>query len=295
MVQAATATRFTAMRTVRAPAIMAALSLALAACATSQSVVNPADPNAAQATAADIGSLSTVIQQNPSDPVPYNVRGTAYGQVGKTKEAKADFDRAIALKPDFYQAYANRALVERDMGRDDLAFADYQQAIVLNASYEAAYVGRGNMYRLRGQYDFALADFGRAISLDSNDPRAYHNRGLLYQAIGRHDPAIDDFSKAISLAPGNSEPFNARGLSYLAVGDAKAALDDFNVVVMRDMASYIGWTNQGLALEKLGQLDKANAAFVYAASVNPKYQPAVDGARRTASAAPKTTTVSVAR
>jgi hypothetical protein len=64
-----------------------------------------------------------------------------------------------------------------------------------------------------------------------------------------------------------------------------SALDDFNLVVMRDMNSVEGWTNQGLALEKLGKPAMAHDAFAFAASVNPKYQPAVEGVRRTASAA----------
>jgi len=65
-----------------------AVALPLAACQTSPGPVNLADPTAAQANAADIGSLSTVIQQSPEDPLAYNVRGTAYGQAGKPKEAK---------------------------------------------------------------------------------------------------------------------------------------------------------------------------------------------------------------
>ncbi len=83
------------------------------------------------------------------------------------------------------------------------------------------------------------------------------------------------------MSPANLEPFEARGLSYLALGDYKAALEDFNEVVKRDRNSYAGWTNQGLALEKLGQRDKAFAAFAKAAALNPNYRPAIDGMKRT--------------
>ena len=72
-----------------------------------------------------------------------------------------------------------------------------------------------------------------------------------------------------------------RGLSYLALGDARTALDDFNEAVKRDSDSHIAWTNQGLALEQLGEKQKAFAAFARAANLDPKYQPAKDGMRRT--------------
>jgi tetratricopeptide (TPR) repeat protein len=255
--------------------------LLVAGCQTSQTTpgagITVADASAGSE--ANIASLTAVVEQNPTDPSVYNVRGSAYGKAGKLKAAIADFDTAIQLDANFYQAYYNRALVQRSLGRDDL---DFNHAIEINPDYAAAYVGRGNMYRLRKQMDYALADFNQAIAIDGNDPRAYHNRGLIYQGEGRQDDAIDDFSKAISLAPGNSEPFNARGLSYLAIGDYKAALDDFNEVVKRDKASYEGWTNQGLALEKLGLLDKAFAAFAHASNLNPRYAPAAEGMRRTA-------------
>jgi len=83
---------------------------------------------------ANIGSLSAVIAQNPSDANAYNVRGTAYGRAGKLREAIADFDAALKINPGFYQAYANRALVQRRLGHDDLALADYNKAIEINQS-----------------------------------------------------------------------------------------------------------------------------------------------------------------
>jgi len=69
------------------------------------------------------------------------------------KQAIDDFNTAIKMNPGFYQAFANRALVERGMQKDDLAFADYNQAIQINGNYAVAYVGRGNMYRERKQLD----------------------------------------------------------------------------------------------------------------------------------------------
>ena len=86
----------------------------------------------------------------------------------------------------------------------------------------------------------------------------------------------------ISLSPSSAEPFEARGLSYLATGDYKAALDDFNEALKRNRDSYIAWANQGLAFEKLGDRDRAFAAFAKAANMNPNYAPAKEGMRRTA-------------
>jgi tetratricopeptide (TPR) repeat protein len=238
-------------RTLRPALTVAAAVLCgalLAGCQTSGKSGVAGDIDSSAGSEVNIASLTAVIAQNPNDASTYNVRGSAYGRAGKFKEAIADFNTAIKINPGFYQAYANRALVERRENKDDLAFADYNQS----------------------------------IELDGTDPRALHNRGLIYQAQGQHTQAIDDFSKAISLAPTAAEPFNARGLSYLATNDFRAALDDFNEVVKRDKNSFEGWTNQGLALERLDERQKAFAAFARAANLNPSYKPAAEGMHRNA-------------
>ncbi len=92
---------------------------------------------------------------------------------------------ALQLDPNFYQAYANRALVLRQMNKNPEAVADYNRALQINPNYDTAYIGRGNIYRVANRNREALADFQKAIDLNTTDPRAYHNRGLLYQLDGQ--------------------------------------------------------------------------------------------------------------
>ena len=169
--------------TARGLAAMTALAsaLALAACTTGPSgEVTTVD--VAQGSDQNISSLTEVIERNPADPEAYNVRGSAYGRGGRYREALRDFDKAIELQPNFYQAYANRALIQRFLGDQQAALNDYNRSIELNSNYDAAYIGRGNLYRKAGQTRDAFDDFQRAIQLDTTDPRAYHNRGLIYQS-----------------------------------------------------------------------------------------------------------------
>ncbi|MCX5580135.1 tetratricopeptide repeat protein [Kaistia terrae] len=260
-------------------------TLALAGCQTASNTHDFDNVDRAMGSEANISSLSSVVNQNPSDASGYNVRGTALGRAGRYDQALADFNRAIEINPGFYQAYSNRALVQRKLNQNGQALADYNRSIELNPSYNEAYVGRGNLYRSQGQIDLALADFSRGIELEPTDPKAYNNRALIYQGQGRHDDAIADFTASMTYAPNAPAPHLGRGLSYLATADYKAALDDFNIVVRRDKDNYQGWTNQGLALEKLGERDAAHNAFARAQTLNPSYAPARDGMRRTAKAA----------
>jgi len=178
--------------------------LFLSACATSGPRELAVDLDPAQGSANNIASLTRVVNANPNSPEAYNVRGSAFGQAGRNREAIEDFSKAIQLNPRFYQAYANRALIYRQTGdpsrKTQQAFRDYE----------------------------------RAIQLGTTNPRAYHSRGLMLQSNGQHDLAIQDFTSAISLAPDAAEPYNARGASYIATNDNENAWADINKALNLD-------------------------------------------------------------
>ena len=90
------------------------------------------------ASEANIHSLTAVIESNPRDPSAYNVRGSAYAQAGRYKEALRDFNAAIEIDPSFSAAYSNRALLYRSRGKTAQALQDYNRAIQANPSYHPA-------------------------------------------------------------------------------------------------------------------------------------------------------------
>src|SRR5262245_13386253 len=92
---------------------LAAAALGLAGCVmdglgtTSQR----GDIEDSQTASTDIASLTDVVGKNPDDAEAYNMRGSAYARSGQYDAAIKDFDRALAINPNFAQARANRALV----------------------------------------------------------------------------------------------------------------------------------------------------------------------------------------
>ncbi len=72
-------------------------------------------------------------------------------QNGDIKNALKDYDKAIALKPDYYKAYNNRGILKAsEFKKDNEALKDFDKAIEINPDYADAYLGRGtSKYNLK--------------------------------------------------------------------------------------------------------------------------------------------------
>lgn len=242
------------------------------------------DQQAAAGQANNIESLTEIIEKNPQDANALNLRGTAYGQAGDYKNAMQDFNAALKIKPDFPQAYANRALVFVKIDSLPRAIADYDRAIEANPDYAAAYVGRGNVYRLLNEHRKAIGDFTKAISIQP-DPVAHFNRGLSRQKLGLHSEAIDDFDNAIGFRADAPEVYQAKGLSEMALKRYDSAYDNFYKAASGSKRNFEAWALRGQAAEALGNRQDAVRSYNRALQINPSFQPAREGLQRVESAA----------
>ena len=131
---------------------------------------------------------------------------------GPALEASAEelvhaYDKAIGLKPDFFEAYNNRGAAKGALGRFRDAIFDYDQVIHLNPKYAKAYRNRGVAKVGLGQYKDAIDDHDQAILLDPDSAVGFFNRGVAKAGSGDTEGARSDFQTALDLAAkaGNDE------------------------------------------------------------------------------------------
>lgn len=152
--------------------------------------------------------------------------------------AIADYERALALQPDFANAAFNlgdarriQANVQRRQGDEDGARQSYQaaidvytQAVDVAPTYARAYERRGLAHFELGEYDAAAQDYERALE---HGPRAeaHYQLGLALRHLGRFDEALVQLEAAILRAPGTARyPFGAGRLqAHLGATDAAVA------------------------------------------------------------------------
>jgi tetratricopeptide (TPR) repeat protein len=118
---------------------------------------------------ARIAGCTAVIESgretNDSLAEAFQLRCQILSEKDERDAAIRDCDRAIALKPDFTDAYFKRGTAHLNKGDNDHAIADYTETIRLKADSVGALTLRGMAYARKGDYDHAIADYEHALQL----------------------------------------------------------------------------------------------------------------------------------
>jgi tetratricopeptide (TPR) repeat protein len=118
-----------------------------------------------------IRSYEQALQQNPRSIVNHRNIGDVYRRIGRTKEANAEYQRAIALGNDVLQinprdvrTIALIALCEAKVGKGAAALRHSAEAVAMDSSSREAWQRSAEVHALLNQPDAALRDLAIAVA-----------------------------------------------------------------------------------------------------------------------------------
>jgi tetratricopeptide (TPR) repeat protein len=179
------------------------------------------------------------------------------------------------------------------------AIMDFTEAIRLSTEDESeknrhsrgkAYHGLGDVIGRKGMdprmyFQMAVEDQDETLRLNPNHPHAHHERGVALSSLGdataarAEDPfqdfarALQDYRAALDFNPDATISRYNLGLTYIHIGDARAARGAagteeyenarrcFERVLEKDPKFWMSLVHLGIALEKLGRISEALAAY----------------------------------
>jgi len=130
-----------------------------------------------------------------------NSRGMDQEKLENFEQAKADYNKAIEINPEYANAYNNRGNIKAKQADYNGAIEDYNKAIELHSQFVEAYCNRGIAKENLGDHYEAMEDFDRAIEINSEYIDGYLRRGMLRQDSGDYAGAIRDFDRVIEIEP----------------------------------------------------------------------------------------------
>ena len=158
-------------------------------------------PDKERPQAAEQKPTGTIGGQGASDAQGYAARGNALAKAGKTDEALAEFDRALALDPYNVPALYGRGLVYQADKRHAQAIADFTAANGLTPQRVEPLLARATSFLAIDKPKEAASDLDEAVQADPNSAQAWSVRGAAFERLGDKAKAFTSYSRALALRP----------------------------------------------------------------------------------------------
>lgn len=212
--------------------------------------------------------IMKAIQVDPKfDLAYYNL---AWAQLKKKPknygEAEKNFRRALALNPDYKEAYYGLGMVFGYQSQYELAEQYLTKALELDEMYLTAYKWRGIVRDEMGDYEMALEDFSKALDLDPSNGDIYVRRARVAIKIPRYDGAMKDLDLALRFDPKNQRIELYKAKIYSALGKYDAALNAATAALQKKPKYPEALSVRALVFEKLNRIDEALADLATAIS-----------------------------
>jgi tetratricopeptide (TPR) repeat protein len=188
-----------------------------------------------------VRSLDQALELQPRSAWAWAHRGNILCEnLGRYREAIADFDRALELEPDYVWALAHRGATHERLDDYAKAEADLLRACSLKPGYMWAFALLGRIYQATGRYEQALDWLERLIERDPSIlPHWREERGLLRMMLRRHEEADRYFLIALEAKPKDrfaSYNLTVNRVLWRGLAEARPDIERFRAEVLSSPA-----------------------------------------------------------
>ncbi len=201
--------------------------------------------------------------------------GTIHRLQGRIGRAEHLVKRALQVDPSSIGALGQLAEIEREQGDLDESIRLYREALALDDSKPGLHLGLGDSLQRAGRFDDAEAAFRTVLGLDPDSYAAHYNLGVTYMNTERPDDAAAELEKALALdskSPRAALAFNNLASIRLARGErepAMANLEQAATVAPGHLESHF---NLGVLHLRAGDAAQAIPRLERAAAIDPNHE-----------------------
>lgn len=131
-----------------------------------------------------VRQLTAYLEQYPRDDLALTILGHAHEDLDQDDQARAAYDRALAINPRRFEAITGLGILHRKRGDDEAAMDAYRRALAIEPGYAQAYSSM-TVVALRLHRDAEALEYARkGYELDARDPATAANLAVAYHYNG---------------------------------------------------------------------------------------------------------------
>ena len=221
-----------------------------------------------------VAQFQKALALDPDFPNLYGLLGSALFQRGDLEGAIGAYQKQIERTPDIAEFYYNLGLAYQRKEVLDEAVQAYQKVTELNNHAVNAFRNLGYIFLKRGELSDAVNALKRAVEIDTSSWEDRYNLGVAFYRQGRYEEAIEAYKKAITLHSDTPDIHVALAKTYLKLNKTEAAMDHYEAALrIRPLDPEIHY-ELGLFYLQTGQKQKAMNEFHLTLRQNPNYSEA---------------------
>jgi tetratricopeptide (TPR) repeat protein len=170
----------------------------------------------------------TLVHQFPQSAILFNIQGAVLKGLRRLDESVAAYNKALAIKPDYAEAYYNMGNALKEQGKVEAAIEAYNKALAVKPDYAEAYNNMGNALKEQGKLEEASEAYNKALAIKPNYAEAYNNIGATLKEQGKLEEAIEAYNKALAIKPNYAEAYNNMGVTLKQQGKLEEAIKAYN-------------------------------------------------------------------
>jgi TolB-like protein/DNA-binding winged helix-turn-helix (wHTH) protein/Flp pilus assembly protein TadD len=170
--------------------------------------------------------------------------------------AEREFNRAIALAPNYSCAHEDRAVYLSFIGRRAEALAEIAKSRELDPGPSSAMAESAAYYQLR-DYQSLVEASRRGVVSSPNEWTEHYNLGVGYEGTGKLLEAISEYQKAIEISNGDHDATASLAHAFAGIGrraEAEKILHDFE---RKSKSGYVSPYMIATIYAGLGEKDRA--------------------------------------
>lgn len=157
-------------------------------------------------------SVAEAAQNIPKDARKAYEQGVKFQKENRSKEALAEFNKAVESFPAYFQALTERANLLMQQSKLAEAEADFVRALQINNKYAPAYRGIGYCQTQQKNFAAAVSNLENAFVLEPSAPTTLMLLGYANLSLNRREEARQCLQQALKLGADSA----ARAHVYLA-------------------------------------------------------------------------------
>ena len=210
---------------------------------------------------------TNTIDKYPSVSYAWVNRAKYYKDLGMHDKAMEDYSAALEIEDDL-NGLIDRGIMLRDQGRYNESMADFERALAAKPDNEFALNGKGNLLFVMGRYQEAVEVYDKGIALYPGALSFLINRSAAYFYLGQVQSALSDLQRAQEINPGYPGINQKKTVMYMTIGDWNNAVASARLTAQEDPTNHANFGDLGQALQELGRHQEAIEAYTNAIQLN---------------------------